>query len=74
MAPDNDRQPVPPTPLPAAEATAGALWIALDDQTARLDLANGRTADVLSIVARCEAERAKMAAPKPAGLFGWLRP
>jgi hypothetical protein len=72
MVPDNDRQPVAPTPLPAAEATAGALWIALDDQTARLDQANGRTADVLSITQRCENERAKATAPKARGLLGWL--
>ena len=71
MVPDNDRKPVAPTPLPAAEASAGVLWIALDDQTARLDLANGRTADVLSITQRCEDERAKAAAPKPRGLLGW---
>jgi hypothetical protein len=73
LIPDSDRKPVSPTPLPGAETTAGALWIALDDQTARLDLANGRTADVLSITERCEAERARAAAPKRPGLWGWLR-
>jgi hypothetical protein len=72
MVPDNDRKPVPPTPLPAADATAGALWISLDDQTARLDLANGRTVDVLSITQSCEDERAKTTAPKPRGLLSWL--
>jgi hypothetical protein len=71
LIPDNDRQPVAPTPLPGADATAGALWIALDDQTARLDLANGRAADMLSITQRCEAERARALAPPPRGLFGW---
>ena len=60
-----------PTPLPQADATAGALWIALDDQTARLDQANGRLADLLEIQQRCEALQAK-AASKP-GLFGRLR-
>jgi len=64
---------VPPTPLPAADATAGALWIALDGQTARLDQANGRLGDVLDIETRCEAERAKAGAARPAGLWGWLR-
>jgi hypothetical protein len=68
MVPDNDRKPVAPTALPPREATAGALWVALDDQTARLDQANGRTADVLSIAERCEAERAKAQTPPR----GWL--
>ncbi len=63
-----------PTALPPLEATAGALWIALDDQTARLDMANGRTADVAAIVDRCESERAKLAPPPAQGLFGWLKP
>jgi hypothetical protein len=48
------------------------LWIALDDQTARLDMANGHTADVADIMDRCEAERAK-ATPAPS-LFNLLRP
>ena len=74
LIPQADRQPVSPTPLPALEATAGALWIALDDQTARLNLANGRAADVLSITERCEAERAKAAPPAPRGMRAWLRP
>jgi hypothetical protein len=65
LIPDTDRRPVAPTPLPSPEATAGALWIALDDQTARLDLANGRAADGLSILQRCEDERARAAAPAP---------
>ena len=60
-----------PTALPPPEATAGALWIALDDQTARLDLANGRTADVLAITQACEAQQAKLAAP-PRGLLARL--
>jgi hypothetical protein len=71
LIPDSDRKPVAPTALPHADATAGALWIALDDQTARLDMANGHTADVTDIMDRCEAERAKAAAPR--GLFNLLR-
>jgi hypothetical protein len=66
------RKPVPPTPLPSADVTAGGLWIALDDQTARLDLANGRTADVLAITAQCEAERAKAQTPARRSVWGWL--
>ncbi len=72
LIPDRDRGPVAPTALPPAEATAGALWIALDDQTARLDLANGRTADVLAITQACEAEQAKLAMPRPKGLLAGL--
>lgn len=72
LIPAADRTPVAPTPLPQTDATAGALWIALDDQTARLDQANGRLADVLEIQQRCEAEQAKAAAGKP-GLWGWLK-
>lgn len=72
LIPDSDRKPVAPTPLPPAETTAGALWIALDDQTARLDQANGRTADVLAITQQCEAERAKIATPARTGWLGRL--
>jgi hypothetical protein len=64
---------VAPTPLPPADASAGGLWIALDDQTARLDQANGRLADVLDIGQRCEAQQAKAAAPARRGWLGWPR-
>ncbi len=63
LIPDSDRQPVAPAPLPAPDVAAGALWIALDEQTARLDMANGHTADVAAIMDRCEAERARASAP-----------
>jgi hypothetical protein len=72
LIPASDRTPVAPTPLPQADASAGALWISLDDQTARLDQANGRLADVLDIQQRCEAEQAKGAAAVRPRLFGWL--
>ena len=55
-----------PTALPPPDVTAGALWIALDEQTARLDMANGHTADVAAIMDRCEAERAKAMTPPKA--------
>lgn len=67
------RTPTAPTPLPQADASAGALWIALDDQTARLDQANGRVDEVLEIQQRCEAEQAKGAAAAKPRLFGWLK-
>lgn len=45
-------------PLPPDRATAGD-WIAFGDaQTGRLDQANGRTADAIAIVERCEARDA----------------
>jgi hypothetical protein len=72
LIPDSDRKPEPPTALPIPDATAGDLWIALDGQTARLDIANGRTADVVSIMDRCEAQRAR-AAPA-SGFWTLLRP
>jgi len=72
LVPASDRTPVAPTPLPQTDATAGALWIALDDQTARLDQANGRVEDVLEIEQRCEAEQAKAGTGKP-GLLAWLK-
>jgi hypothetical protein len=74
LIPDGDRKPVAPTALPPRDATGGALWIALDDQTARLDMANGRSADVAAIVDRCEAERARLNPPRARGPFGWLKP
>lgn len=72
LIPDSDRKPVTPTALPPADATAGGLWIALDGQTARLDMANGRTADVIAIVDACETQRAK-ATPAPS-FWASLRP
>lgn len=44
-------------PLPADRSTVGD-WIAFaDDQTGRLDQANGRTRDAIEIVERCEARQ-----------------
>ncbi|MEI9890917.1 MAG: hypothetical protein WDN45_10390 [Caulobacteraceae bacterium] len=61
-----------PTALPPPDVTAGGLWIALDDQTARLEMANGHTADVAAIMDRCEAMR-PTATPAPS-LWTLLRP
>ena len=58
--------------IPGDTATAGDLWTALDGQTGRLDVANGRTADALDLIARCEARDAaavKRARPKILGIF-----
>jgi hypothetical protein len=56
-------------PLPAHD-TVGE-WVAFGDaQTAQLDKANGRTADALSIVEKCEARDAK-AGEKARGRRWW---
>lgn len=48
-------------------------WIAFADaQTGRLDVANGRTADTLGIIERCEArdrEAVERSRPKFLGIF-----
>ena len=60
---------VPGAELPPDRASAGD-WIAFADaQTGRLDQANGRTADAISIVERCE-ERERDALKR--ARRGWL--
>lgn len=62
---------MPGAPLPAGDTMGD--WIAFGDaQTAQLDKANGRTADAIGIVERCEArdaEALKRARPKFFGIF-----
>lgn len=54
LIPDRWRLPVEAAPLPEGDTVGD--WIAFGDaQTARLDEANGRTSDAISIVERCEA-------------------
>jgi hypothetical protein len=60
LIPDRYRQPVQGAPLP--QATVGSLSSALDAQTARLDQANGRTQDVIAIVAVCDTHNAAIKA------------
>ena len=62
VIPASYRKPVTPTPLPAADANVGGLWIALDGQTGKLDQANGRTADVVAMADTCQAHQVKVAA------------
>ncbi len=57
LVPASYQQPVAPTPLPPANATAGDLWVSLDGQTTALDQANGRTADLIGIMAACEVQQ-----------------
>lgn len=54
------RTPVAGTPLPPITANTGTLWSALDDQTSRLDQANGRTADVIAMADSCQEHQAKV--------------
>lgn len=71
LLPDEWRSGVPGAPLPEGNTVGD--WIAFGDaQTAQLDKANGRTADAIGIVERCEArDRAAVETwrPKFLGLF-----
>lgn len=71
LIPDSWRKPVPGAPLPQGNDVGD--WVAFGDaQTGQLDKANGRTADTLGIIARCEErDRAavKKARPKVLGIF-----
>jgi len=61
------------TPLPAADADAGDLWTSLDDQTGRLDQANGRTSDLVGMAALCQAQQqAVLKALQPKPWWAWL--
>ena len=71
LIPETWREPVPGGPLP--EGSTVGDWVAFGDaQTGQLDKANGRTADTIAIVSRCEARDAaavKRAKPKLFGIF-----
>ena len=60
LIPPSARQPVSPALLPAVDATAGAVWSALDDQTGRLDQANGRIGELAAIADACQAQQARV--------------
>lgn len=60
--PPSYRQPVRGVGLLSSQATAGEATGKLDGQTAALDVSNGRTADVIGIVDRCDARNAEAAA------------
>ncbi len=72
LLPESWRKPVAGAPLPPYAAVM-ADWIGFADlQTAQLDKANGRTADTIDIVSRCEARAAAAqhkAKPKVLGVF-----
>jgi hypothetical protein len=69
LRPDNWRNPIAGAPLPTGN-TVGE-WIAFGDaQTGQLDKANGRTADTIAIIERCEARDAEaLRAARPRRLF-----
>lgn len=61
LLPPSYRSPVRPVPLLKGDATVGDALDALDGQTAALDQANGRTADVIAITEACDARTAEVA-------------
>lgn len=74
LIPDSYRQPVPPAPPLRVGSTVGDLATTLDGQTARLDQANGRTADVVKIVDVChDRQAAVLAKLQPPSLIDRLR-
>lgn len=59
LLPDSWKAGVPGAPLPRDGASV-ADWVGFADaQTGRLDQANGRTADAIAIVERCETRDAE---------------
>jgi len=58
--PGSYREPVRSVPLATLDGTAGGLALALDGQTARLDRANGRTADIIAMVDACDKRAAEV--------------
>lgn len=60
MIPQSYRRPVPPAPLPRPDATVGDALAFGDAQTAALDQANGKTADVIASVDECDKRNAAL--------------
>ena len=73
LVPSDWRHGVAGADLPPDEAVV-ADWIAFGDaQTGRLDMANGRLADAMTIVETCEANgRAAVRKAGRGGLLRWL--
>ena len=57
---------------PGEAATAADVWVALDRQTGKLDQANDRTVDALSIITRCEERDAAAVKRSTKGFWGRL--
>lgn len=60
LIPASHRQPVKGIGLLRLGATVGDLGAALDGQTARLDQANGHTADVVAIADACQKRQLEL--------------
>ncbi len=54
LIPDSWQKGIEGVDWPGEAATAADVWVALDRQTGKLDQANDRTVDALSIIQRCE--------------------
>jgi hypothetical protein len=71
LLPAEWKQGVEGAPLPTGNDVAD--WIVFGDaQTGKLDVANGRTKDAISIVERCEARDAAAIKKASRGFFGRL--
>lgn len=71
LIPDGWASGVAGAPLPDGDTVGD--WIAFGDaQTGRLDVANGRQADTLAIITRCEERDAKAVKKSKRGFFGRL--
>jgi len=71
LIPKSWRQPVPGADLPA-DNTVGSWIVFGDTQTGKLDIANGRSSDMLDIIGRCEVrDKAALnrSRPKVLGIF-----
>ena len=71
LIPERWKTPVPGADLPEGNTVGD--WVAFGDaQTGRLEMANGRTADTIDLVTRCEARDAdavKKSRPRFLGIF-----
>lgn len=71
LLPDTWSQGVAGAPLPEGDTVGD--WISFGDaQTGKLDQANGRTKDAISIVSRCEERDKKAVRKSTRGFFGRL--
>jgi len=60
MIPPSYRKPVQSAPLPPPDMTVGDVLVFGDAQTAALDQANGKTADVIAAVDECDKRNAAL--------------
>ena len=73
LVPDRWKEGVKAPPIYSTEPTISDVMIYADAATARIDMANDRTSDTMSIIEACEKQNAKSAEklrPKPWWRFG----